>query len=128
MSAAARNAKLPCGHPAEAVVPGEESRRGVTMHCGICAATDHPATDQRMRALERSLAYEYAVSVIDGNCLALPDLGLDHYHLGSISGDDAGSMIVTLEAVSYLAWRGLIQRHGKNPDWIGILDEWEEKR
>ena len=111
---------LPCGHPELALVADKDDiahDNGVTLYCGLCA---------EMRGLERSMAYEYAVSTIDGLCLELPDLGLDHYHLGSIPEDDEGDQ--AREAVRYLEWRGLIQRHEKNPEWVGILDECEAAR
>jgi hypothetical protein len=80
-----------------------------------------------MHELERSLAYEFAVSVIDSHSLAATIAGKveisDAHDVTPREGDDYSDLVA--EAVRYLDWRGLIERSTDNPNVIWIRDESE---
>ncbi|HSU19885.1 MAG TPA: hypothetical protein VLI45_09110 [Acidobacteriaceae bacterium] len=78
-------------------------------------------TEMQMLAIERSLAYEYACSVIDVHTLNQTDPDdCVHFDLDSCEGEIAELVV---EAVEYLEWRGLIARDSAHPQLIEILDE-----
>ena len=67
-------------------------------------------------ALERSLAYTFAVSVIDSESIAVGD----DKEWAEIEPEGEVDLF---DAVRYLEARGLLVRHPSNPNWVQVLDE-----
>ena len=77
------------------------------------------------RALERSLAYEYACSVIDSCCAAIAHMsGSDcqWYDTLEVDPDSAGAVE---DALLYLETRGLLWHHESYPSYVFLRDESE---
>lgn len=69
-----------------------------------------------MDALERSLAYQFAAGVIDGESIAVGD---DK----EWSEIDPEGEVDLFDAVRYLESRGLLERHPDHPNWVMVCDE-----
>lgn len=85
---------------------------------------------QTLQELERSLAFEHCVSVIntygvavdDDDCCLEDECRDWHDMTSALAGDDA---IAIRECLTYLEWRGLLLRAAHNSDIISIKDEHE---
>lgn len=82
-------------------------------------------TPEELHALERTLAYEYASSVIDGHCRPRTDLGEGIFDVDSVEAGDAEQLV--RESVEYLEWRGLLLRVKDHAQCVVVLDESEEE-
>ena len=76
----------------------------------------HLTLTAEMRDLERSMAYEHASGIIDGESYSKPD--------GWMEVDIEGEVEI-FDAVRYLEWRGLVERHAQHSNWIKVREESE---
>lgn len=75
--------------------------------------------------LERSLAYEMASGIIEGNCERVHTDSTElWYNLASATGGDDQPIDLSEEA-GYLESRRLLRRHPENAQWVSICDEGE---
>ena len=72
--------------------------------------------------LERSLAFDMAVSLIDSYSLHVAEG--DWKDVGTQEPEHAADVS---RAVTYLEKRGLLIRHEQNPDWVQVSDESEDE-
>jgi hypothetical protein len=80
-------------------------------------------TEEQLRELERSLAYEHPSGLLD-SCFVK-------------KGDDDGRYWIDLERgeygdfeseIAYLDSRGLLERHPQHAHWVCVRDESEEEK
>jgi hypothetical protein len=75
-----------------------------------------------MHRMERKLAYEHCVAVLNAYCMARGGRDRDFNLSDAIAqGEDAREMVE--EAVAYLDWRELLRRDAKVPGLVTVLDE-----
>lgn len=75
-----------------------------------------------MRKLERSLAYEFASQILTGNCRPVGPKGEDWWdttNVNELASDDFE------EAMRYLDFRGVLDRHPVESGWVSLRDESE---
>lgn len=77
-----------------------------------------------LHALALTLAYDFACSVIESNCVPVSD-----------QAEEPGWFELPVEplaeiddCVRLLEMRGLLERHATRPDWVRIADESEAER
>jgi hypothetical protein len=76
------------------------------------------------RMVESTMAYDSAISLIDGCVLLAAEEGQDWHDLADFAEGSRGYL---LDAVAYLNQRGLLDRHPDHPTWISVLDEDEPR-
>lgn len=77
----------------------------------------------RMRVLERSLAYEHCLGVLNGHCASAEnEHGEECFDLESASPSSDIRALLN-DVVRYLEWRGLLERNAKDPRWVIVHDE-----
>lgn len=84
--------------------------------------------DVTTRGLERSMAFDFASAVLDGEALPADRNGeadYDWLDMTSARGEDGEFPEHIEEVIRYLDSRGLIERDPEHPEWIAILDESE---
>jgi hypothetical protein len=77
-------------------------------------------TDERLREIELSFAYEMASGLIDIETFDVSSQEIDEV---SNWHDLASADVDLSEAVDYLVSRNLIEFHPDNRNWVRILDE-----
>lgn len=83
-----------------------------------------PEHVRAMQQLERSLAYEHCLGVLNAYCVVRENEdGEEAFN----TADLGRSRDVVNEAVRYLDWRGLLLRGVADPRWAVVLDEDEEE-
>ncbi|MDP9037813.1 MAG: hypothetical protein M3O02_00900 [Acidobacteriota bacterium] len=104
---------------------------------GFCAAAadalrelcDRRREDVTTRGIERSMAFDFASGLLDGETLCVERDGepdFDWMDLASARDDETGELAEHVEeAIRYLDSRELIERDPEHPDWISIRDESE---
>jgi hypothetical protein len=78
--------------------------------------------ESELHKLERSLAYESAVCLIESSCASLPELGTEWFDGGDVDHYCANAV---KDACRYLDLRGLLECDPKNLNHIAIRDESE---
>jgi hypothetical protein len=78
-------------------------------------------TKAELDALAATLAYEFAISTLDGECNDVTEEagGEGEWHDSSLCDEDM---------LAYLEARGLLERHASNPAWVQVRDESEATR
>jgi hypothetical protein len=75
--------------------------------------------------LAHSLAYDFAASVIAGQCSAVIDIGYSLHEWWYSTKIEASNPLNqdVLYSIRYLEERKLLERHSTHADWIRVLDE-----
>lgn len=93
---------------------------GREVDCAAPSQSKEVTSVSELNALAHTLAYEFAVSVIDGDSVTMWDGDDERW-----SQVDAEGEVDLFDCLRYLDARGLVERHLDHPDWVRVRDESE---
>jgi hypothetical protein len=77
-------------------------------------------TKDELDKLAHSLAFDFAVSVIDGESTSMVDVQGELWDMVDVEGE-----VDLFDCLRYLEARGLLERHAEHSDWVRVRDESE---
>lgn len=77
-------------------------------------------TKDELDKLAHSLAFDFAVSVLDGDGITMRDANDEAWDMVDAEGE-----VDLFDCLRYLEARGLLERHPEHIDWVRVRDESE---